>query len=87
MLFQSLRVLCLAPGGSGSVSKYLEALVRSLGVSGRIACSFQSKIHFADAAALEATLNVVAFLASQIKMQSPVVASEADAVPLLTMWH
>jgi len=34
MLLQSLRALCLAPGGSGSVWKYLEALVRSPGVSG-----------------------------------------------------
>jgi len=48
MLLQSLRALCLAPGGSGSVWKYLEALVRSPGVSGRIACGFRTELHFAD---------------------------------------
>jgi len=48
MLLQSLRALCLAPGGSGSVWKYLEALVRSPGVSGRIACRFRTELHFAD---------------------------------------
>jgi len=47
-LLQSLRALCLAPGGSGSVWKYLEALVMSPGVSGRIACSFRTELHFAD---------------------------------------
>ena len=50
MLLQSLRALSLAPGGSGSVWKYLEALVRSPGVSGRIACGFRTELHFADAA-------------------------------------
>ena len=50
MLLQSLRALCLAPGGSGSVWKYLEALVRSPGVSGRIACGFQTELYFADVA-------------------------------------
>jgi len=34
MLLHSLRALCLAPGGSGSIWKYLEALVKSPGVSG-----------------------------------------------------
>jgi len=48
MLLQSLRALSLAPGGSGSIEKYLEALVRSLGVSGRIACCFRTDLHFAD---------------------------------------
>jgi len=48
MLLQSLRALCLAPGGSGSVWKYLEALVTSPGVSGRIACGFRTELHFAD---------------------------------------
>jgi hypothetical protein len=49
MLLQSLRALCLAPGGSGSIWKYLEALLRSPGVSGRIACGFRTELHFADA--------------------------------------
>ena len=48
MLLQSLRALCLAPRGSGSVWKYLEALVRSPGVSGRITCGFRTELHFAD---------------------------------------
>jgi len=48
MLLQSLRALCLAPGGSGSVWKYLEALVRSPGVSWRIVCGFRTELHFAD---------------------------------------
>jgi len=48
MLLQSLRALCLAPGGSGSVWKHVEAMVRSPGVSGRIACGFGTKLHFAD---------------------------------------
>ena len=52
MLFQSLRALCLAPGGSGSVWKYLEAQVRSPGVSGRIACGFRTELHFADVSLL-----------------------------------
>ena len=48
MLLQSLRVLCVAPGGSGSVLQHLEALVRLPGVSGRIACCFRTDFHFAD---------------------------------------
>jgi hypothetical protein len=41
-------VLCIAPGGSGSVWKYSEALVRWPGVSGRIACGIQTELHFTD---------------------------------------
>jgi len=48
MLLQSLRALCFAPGGPGSIWKYLEALVRSAGVSGRFVCGFQTDLHFAD---------------------------------------
>ena len=48
MLLQSLRALCLAPGGSGSVWKYLEALVTSPRVSERIVCGFRSALHLAD---------------------------------------
>ena len=39
---------CKAPGGAGSIWKYLEALVRATGVSGRFAYDFQTKLHFAD---------------------------------------
>jgi len=48
MLFQSLRALCKAPGGPGSIGKYLEALVKAIGVSERFACSFRTNLHFAD---------------------------------------
>jgi len=48
MLLQSLRALYLAPGGYGSIQKYLEAMVRLPGVSGRIVCGFQTDLHFAD---------------------------------------
>jgi len=52
MLLQSLRALCKAPGGSGSIWKYLEALVRATGVSGRFACGFRTDLHFAGASSL-----------------------------------
>jgi hypothetical protein len=48
MLLRSLRVLCKAPGGAGSIWKYLEALVRATGVPGRFAYGFQTKFHFLD---------------------------------------
>jgi len=59
MLLQSLRALCLAPGGSGSVWKYLEALVRSPGVSGRIACGLRTELHFADGGRDRASLEAI----------------------------
>jgi len=40
MLLQSPRAHCTAPGGAGRIWKYLEALVRATGVSGRFACGF-----------------------------------------------
>jgi len=49
MLWQSLRALCLAPGGPGSIWNYLGALVRSTGVSRRFAYGFRTDFHFADA--------------------------------------
>jgi hypothetical protein len=49
MLLQSLKALCLAPGGPGSIWKYLDALVTSTGVAGRLACGFGTDIQFADA--------------------------------------
>jgi hypothetical protein len=48
MLLHSLRALCKAPGGVGSIWKYLEALTRATGVSGRFAYSFRTELHFAD---------------------------------------
>jgi len=49
MLLQSPRAHCKAPGGPGSIWKYLEALVRATGVSGRFACGFRTELHSADA--------------------------------------
>jgi hypothetical protein len=37
------------------------------------------------AAGAEAAVSAVAFMASQIRSRSPSVASDADAVPLLTL--
>jgi len=48
ILLLSLRELCLAPAGPGSIWKYIEALVRSTGVSGTFACSFRTSLNFAD---------------------------------------
>jgi len=48
MLLKSLRALCLAPGGPGSIWNYLGAPVRSTGVSGRFPCSLRTDLHFAD---------------------------------------
>jgi len=48
MLWQSLRALCLAPGGPGSIWDYLGAPVRATGVSRRFACGFRIDLHFAD---------------------------------------
>jgi hypothetical protein len=48
MLLQSLRALCNAPGGPGSIWKYLEALAMATRVSGRFACGFWTDLHFAD---------------------------------------
>ena len=48
MLLHSLRLLCSASGGSGSIWKYLEALVRLNGMSGRFGCSFRTDLDFAD---------------------------------------
>jgi len=48
MLLQSLRALCKAPGGTGSIEKYLEALARATGVYGRFLYGFSTELHFAD---------------------------------------
>jgi len=52
MLSHSLRALCLAPGGSGSIWKYSEALVTLPRESRRIACGFRTDLHFADVVVL-----------------------------------
>ena len=51
MLLLSLRALSLVPRAPGSIWKYLEALVRSTGVSGSFACGFQSDLHSPDVTA------------------------------------
>ena len=48
MLWHSLKALCLASGGPGSIWNNLESLVRSTGVSGRFACGFRTDLQFAD---------------------------------------
>ena len=48
MLLQSLKALCKAPGGAGSIWEYLEAVVRATRGSGRVAYGFRTKLHFAD---------------------------------------
>jgi hypothetical protein len=48
MLLQSLRAHCTAPGGTGSIWKYLKALVKATGMSGRFVCGFRTDLHFAD---------------------------------------
>jgi len=49
MLLQSLKALCKAPGGAGSIWEYLEPVVRATRVSGRVAYGFRTELHFADA--------------------------------------
>jgi len=48
MLLHSLKALCKAPGGAGSIWEYLEAVVRATRVSGRVAYGFRTELHFAD---------------------------------------
>jgi hypothetical protein len=50
MLFQSLRARSKAPGGAGSIWKYLDLLLRATGVSGRFVYGFQTELHIADEA-------------------------------------
>jgi hypothetical protein len=58
MLLQSLRALCFAPGGPGSIWNYLGAPVTSTGVSGRFGCGFRTDLHFADESWVDAVLGV-----------------------------
>jgi len=48
MPLQSLRALWKAPGGAGSIWKYLEVLVTAIGVSGRFVYGFWTELHFAN---------------------------------------
>jgi hypothetical protein len=59
MLLQSLRALCKPRGGAGSIWKYLEALVRATGVSGRFAYGFRTDLHFADVIRIVEVLELV----------------------------
>ena len=59
MPLQSLRALCNAPGGRGSIWKYMEALVRATRVSRRFVCSFRTDFHFADTVCLPSILMIV----------------------------
>jgi len=47
LLLQSLRAHCKAPGGTGSIWKYLEALLMATGVSGRFVYGFRTDLPFA----------------------------------------
>jgi len=48
ILLQSLKALCLAPGGPRSIWKYSGVLVRTTAESGRFACNFRTDLHFAN---------------------------------------
>jgi hypothetical protein len=48
LLWQSLRALCKAPGGAGSIWEYLEVVVRATRVSERFAYGFWTELYFAD---------------------------------------
>jgi len=59
MLLQSLRALCFAPGGPGSMWNYLGAPVGSTGVSGRFPCGFRTDLHFADVSSWFPSLRLI----------------------------
>ena len=48
MLLHSLKALCKAPGGAGSIWENLEAVVSATRVSGRVAYGFRTELHCAD---------------------------------------
>jgi len=48
MLLHSLKALCKAPGGAGSIWECLEAVVRATRLSGRVAYGFWTELHYAD---------------------------------------
>jgi len=50
MLLKSVKALCSALGGPGSIWEYFEVLVRSTGLSGRLVCNIRTDLHFADVA-------------------------------------
>jgi len=66
LLLESLRALCLAPGGAGSIWKHLEALVRLTGVSRRFACGFRTDLHFADVWPIEDLRSVEALASARL---------------------
>jgi len=83
MLLQSLRALCLAPGGSGWVWKYLEALVRSPGVCGRIACGFRTDLHIAEAAGVPLPqMPVAIYLMAIPSEETPAPVHATEEIPI-----
>lgn len=64
MLLDGLRTQGLAPERSGRIGRYLDALVRSSGVSVRIAHSFRSIVNFADVAATLTECNKISYLSA-----------------------
>jgi hypothetical protein len=51
-LLQSVIALCNAPGGVGTIWKYLEALVRAAGVAESCAYGLQTELYLAEVVAI-----------------------------------
>jgi hypothetical protein len=58
MVIQSLRALCLAPGGPQSIWKYFKVLEQSTRVSGRFVSCIRNALHFGDAVEIATAGNV-----------------------------
>jgi len=58
MPLQSLRALCKAPGGRGSIWKYLVALLRAASVPGRFVCSFRTELQYANEVATRGDISL-----------------------------
>jgi len=90
MLLHSLRELCKAPGGAGSIWKYLEALARATGLSGRFAYGFRIELRFADA--FEHILKVLKLIMTfqrelaVVNMQTPGHQNEFIDCPTANVW-
>jgi hypothetical protein len=59
MLLQSLRALCLATGGPGSIWKDSEAQLRTTGVSGGFAHDFETDYILLMLAVIETCVEVI----------------------------
>ena len=79
MLLQSLRVLCKAPGGPGSIWKHSEALERATRVSGRFVCAFQTDLHLADAAKPDARLPAKPVSPQPVRVDPPLQLAPSKA--------